>query len=167
MPSRDAMKLNRHYTDLLAAFAENRVRFLLVGAYALAYHGRPRATGDLDVWVEATPTNARRVFGALAAFGAPLERVEPEDFARLGSVFQIGIAPNRIDILTSLTALDFSSAWKNRRRAAYGSVPVFLLSASDLLQNKRALGRPRDLADAQELESHLRSRRRIRRSRRR
>jgi hypothetical protein len=161
------MKLNRHYSDLLSAFGANRVRFLLVGAYALAYHGRPRATGDLDVWVEATPSNARRVYAALAEFGAPLEKVAAEDFARPGTVFQIGIAPNRIDILTSLTALDFPGAWKNRRRVAYGSIPVSLLSAPDLLKNKRALGRARDLADAEELEAHLRQRRRGLRPKRR
>ncbi len=159
------VKVNRDYSDLLSAFVAHRVRFLIVGAYALAYHGRPRTTGDLDVWIDATPSNAGRVYNALADFGAPLEKIAANDFARPGTVFQIGVAPNRIDVLTSLTALEFSRAWRNRRRVAYGSVPVSLLSAPDLLENKRALGRPRDLADAQELENHLRSRRRLRRPR--
>jgi hypothetical protein len=154
------MNLNRDYSDLLSAFAAAKVRFLLVGAYALSYHGRPRATGDLDVWVEPSPANARRVWAALASFGAPLKSVRVEDFSTAHSVFQIGVAPNRIDVLTSLTGLRFSEAWKNRRRASYGSIPVFVISAQDLLKNKRALGRPRDLADAEELDALLRLSRR-------
>jgi hypothetical protein len=153
------MKLNRDYSDLLSAFAENRVRFLLVGAYALAYHGQPRATGDLDLWIEPSPSNARRVFSALARFGAPLDQVTVEDLAQPHLVFQIGVAPNRIDVLTSLTGLAFSRAWKRRRRVRYGSVPVFLLSAEDLLKNKRTLGRKRDLADVEEIEKLLALRR--------
>src|SRR5215510_5785228 len=99
--------MNPDFVDLLRAFNAADVRFLVVGAYALALHGRPRATGDLDVWIEATPENAPRVMGALAAFGAPLAQLSVDDFAREGIVYQLGVEPRRIDILTKLTGLSF------------------------------------------------------------
>jgi hypothetical protein len=157
------MELNRDFSDLLSAFNARRGRFLLVGAYALSYYGRPRTTGDLDLWIDSTPANARRVFDALADFGAPLQSVSPSDFAAPGTVFQIGVAPRRIDILTSVTGLTFETAWKGRRRAAYGANAIQLLSERDFVRNKRALGRTRDLADAEEIEAILK-RRRTRRS---
>jgi hypothetical protein len=98
----------------LRAFAAADVRFLVVGAYALAHHGRPRATGDLDVWVDATPANAKRVMRGLAAFGAPLADATERDFCSPGVVFQIGVPPGRIDILTQLTGITFDEAWPDR-----------------------------------------------------
>ena len=95
--------MNPDFVDLLQAFAAADVRFLIVGAYALAHHGRPRATGDLDIWIDATPLNAPRVMRGLAAFGAPTEDITALDFARPGIVFQIGVPPGRLDILTPLT----------------------------------------------------------------
>lgn len=150
------MELNRNFSDLLSAFNARRVRFLLVGGYALSFYGRPRTTGDLDLWVEPILRNAEKVYDALAEFGAPLAGIAPKDFATPGTVFQIGVAPGRIDLLTSLTGLQFAPAWKNRRRAHYGSVPISLLSERDFLRNKRALGRPRDLADADEVGALMR-----------
>jgi hypothetical protein len=147
------MKLNRDYSDLLSDFRKAKVRFLVVGAYALALHGRPRTTGDLDLWVDPARRNAARVFAALGRFGAPLEGLSAGDFEAPNVVFQIGVAPNRIDLLTSLTALRFADAWKNRRRLHYGSIPIAVLSAADLIRNKRALGRPRDLADVEEMKA--------------
>jgi len=146
------MQLNPDFSDLLSEFAEARVRFLVVGAYAMALHGRPRTTGDLDIWVDAEPANARRVFDALARYGAPMVDVSREDFEKPHLVFQIGVVPNRVDVLTSLTALRFGDAWKRRRRAYYGSLPVWILSEGDLIRNKRSLGRPRDLADVEEMK---------------
>jgi len=110
--------MNQDFVDLLRAFIGADVRFLVVGAYALAHHGRPRATGDLDVWVEATPDNAPRVLRGLAAFGAPLQDVSESDFARPGAVFQIGVDPGRIDILTELTGLQFADAWTTASTSA-------------------------------------------------
>jgi hypothetical protein len=95
--------MNPDFVDLLRAFTSADVRFLVVGAYALAYHGRPRATGDLDVWVESTSVNAGRIVRALAAFAAPMEEVEEHDFTQAGTVFQMGVAPVRIDILRGRT----------------------------------------------------------------
>jgi hypothetical protein len=106
--------MNPDFADLLLAFNAHEVRHLVVGAYALAAHGRPRATGALDVWVEPTHANAARVMRALAAFGAPLDQLEEVEFARPGIVFQMGLPPGRIDVLTGLTALTFEEAWVSR-----------------------------------------------------
>jgi hypothetical protein len=103
--------MNPDFVDLLRAFIAADVRFLIVGAYALALHGRPRATDDLDVWIDATPENAARVIRALTDFGAPLTDVTVEDFSRAGVTYQIGVALGRIDILTELTGLAFGEAW--------------------------------------------------------
>ena len=99
------------FVDLLRAFSAADVRFLVVGAYALAVHGRPRATGDLDVWVDATPGNAARVMRALAAFGAPMDAIAEDDLATPAITYQIGVAPRRIDVLTDLTGLTFDEVW--------------------------------------------------------
>ena len=115
--------MNQDFIDLLRAFADADVRFLVVDAYALALHGRPRATGDLDVWVETTPENAARVMRALAAFGAPLTDIAEADFAREGVTVQIGVPPGRIDILTDLTGITFGEAWADRLRTI--DVPVY------------------------------------------
>jgi hypothetical protein len=120
---------------------------MVVGAYAVSFHSRPRATGDLDLWVEATPENADRVFRALAAFGAPLLDLTPADLATPDVVFQIGVAPRRIDILTSLTGVSFAEAWPGRATGSIGDVECPFIGRAALIRNKRALGRPRDLAD--------------------
>jgi len=153
------MQQNPHFFDLLSEFNAARVRYLVVGAHVLSYYGRPRTTGDLDLWVEPTRRNAERVFRALASFGAPLEGISPGDFWTPGTVFQIGVAPSRIDILTSLTQVVFATAWKNRRQDRYGGLPISLLSERDFIRNKRAVGRTRDLADAEEVEQLLAHRR--------
>jgi hypothetical protein len=139
--------MNQDFVDLLRAFNAANVRFLVVGAYALALYGRPRATGDLDVWIDATPENATRVMQALAAFGAPLTDVTVEDFSREGVVFQIGVPPGRIDILTQLTGLAFDEAWPGRLRRPFGDVDVDFIGREAFLRNKRATGRPKDLGD--------------------
>ena len=123
----------------------------MVGAYALAAHGRPRATGDLDVWVEPSPGNAPRVMRALAAFGAPLEQVAEPDFATPGIVFQMGLPPGRIDLLTQLTALTFEEAWATRMTGALGEVPAAFIGRDAFIRNKRATGRARDLGDVEAL----------------
>ena len=139
--------MNPDFVDLLRAFIAAEVRFLIVGAYALALHGRPRATGDLDVWIEASPQNAARVMKALAAFGAPLTDVSVDDFSREGVTYQIGVAPGRIDILTQLTALSFAEAWPERMRRPFGDVDVDFIGRAAFIRNKRATGRPKDIGD--------------------
>ena len=144
--------MNPDFLDLLRAFSAADVRFLIVGAYALAVHGRPRATGDLDVWVDATPQNAARVIRALTAFGAPVNDVSEEYFAQPGAVFQIGVAPGRIDILTELTGVTFADAWPDRIRRPFGEIEADFIDRAAFLRNKRATGRLKDLADVEGME---------------
>jgi hypothetical protein len=144
--------LARDFADLLRAFIDHEVRFLIVGAYALAVHGRPRGTGDLDLWVEATPENAARCMRALRAFGAPLADLREADLATPGVVFQIRVAPLRIDILTSVSGVLFVDAWRERSVARFEDVEVPVIGRAHLITNKRATGRTRDLADVEDLE---------------
>lgn len=143
--------MHQDFLDLLRAFVDRDVRYLIVGAYALGVHGRPRATGDLDVWVEPTPENAANIIGALEAFGAPLGQVTADDFSRPGIVFQMGLPPVRIDVLTRLSGLTFSEAWPSRTQADFGSLTVDVIGREALIKNKRATGRARDLGDIEAL----------------
>jgi hypothetical protein len=143
--------MNPDFVDLLRAFGAADVRFLVVGAYALAHHGRPRATGDLDVWVDPTPANAARVMQALADFGAPLTGVAEADFATPGVVFQIGVPPGRIDVITELTGLAFADAWGGRERGHFGELQVDFIGRDAFIRNKRATGRAKDLGDIEGL----------------
>ena len=143
--------MNQDFLDLLRAFADSNVRFLMVGAYALAVHGRPRATGDLDVWVEPTDDNAARVMRALAQFGAPIEKVSAADFSRPGIVFQMGLPPVRIDVLTELSGLTFQEAWPGRVQASFGPLTVDVIGREDFIRNKRATGRTKDAGDIESL----------------
>jgi hypothetical protein len=145
--------LNRDFNDLFCAFNDFEVRYLVVGAYAVTFHSRPRYTKDLDVWVDPEPENAQRVWKALARFGAPIADVSPGDLSSPGMVYQIGVEPNRIDVLTSIAGVDFPSAWEHRCSAAYGSTPIHVLSRSHLITNKRSVGRPQDLLDIEALEA--------------
>ena len=144
--------MNRDFAEMLAALSAEGAEFLIVGAHALAAHGRPRATGDLDLWIRATPDNALRVWKALSAFGAPLDDLRLEDLSTEEVVFQIGVVPARIDILTSLTGLDFDQAWQRRQALEVNGLTVAVLSREDLIRNKTALNRPRDRADIEDLE---------------
>jgi len=146
--------VNTDYHDILAELIAQNVRFLVVGAHALAVHGYPRATADIDLWIERTPENAARVWRALAEFGAPLAdlRVRQEDLTRADVVVQLGLAPNRIDLLTGLSGLEFEHAWKNRIEEELEGVRVPILARSDLVKNKLASGRDKDRVDVQGLE---------------
>jgi hypothetical protein len=143
--------MNPDFVDLLRAFLAADVRFLVVGAYALAVHGRPRATGDLDVWVDATPANAVRVMRALAAFGAPMDAITESDLATPGITYQIGVVPRRIDVLTDLTGLAFDDAWSARVTHPFGDIEVDFIGRDHFVRNKRATGRAKDLADIEGL----------------
>jgi predicted nucleotidyltransferase len=154
-------RLATDFRDLLRVFVAHDVRFLVVGAYALAVLGRPRATGDLDVWIDATPENADRVIEALREFGAPLHDLRVTDLALPGVVFQIGLPPLRIDVLTAIDGVEFTDAWPRRIRADFDGVRVPVIGRRDFLANKRATGRSRDRADAERL-APMRPRRRRR-----
>lgn len=145
------MYLNQDFSDLLFALNNAGADYLVVGAYALAAHGHVRATKDLDVWVRPDPTNAQRVYEALHAFGAPLAGLSVGDLATPGIVFQIGVAPIRIDILTEIDGVTFDEAWPARVLSRYGDQPINVLSREHLIQNKLASGRRQDLADVESL----------------
>jgi hypothetical protein len=149
------MATNPDFRDLFAALSDARADFIVVGAHAVMIYTEPRYTKDLDVWVRPTPENAVRVFQALGVFGAPLGDLRVEDMATEGVVFQIGIAPNRIDLLTAIDGVSFEEAWQRRRQSQYAGIPISLLSRDDLIRNKRATGRPQDLIDLAKLEASL------------
>jgi hypothetical protein len=121
--------LNRDFREMLSAFTGEGVEFLIVGAYAMAAHGLPRATGDLDFWVRPSKANAGRLMRALIRFGAPMDEVTVDDFVIRDLVFQIGVQPNRVDILTSIDGVEFDEAWANRITAQVGGVEVPVLGA--------------------------------------
>ena len=147
--------MNEDFRDILRALLEAQAQFLIVGAYAVAAHGSPRATGDLDIWVASDPHNAERVWRALVAFGAPVQSmgVRVEDLAAEGMVVQLGLAPRRVDLLTSLTGIAFPEAWDGRVEREVDGLRVPFVGLAALLKNKRAVGRPQDLADIHALEA--------------
>ena len=144
--------LNEDYRDMLQSLVDERVRFLLVGAYALAAHGYPRATMDIDIWVMPAPDNAAAVLRALRRFGAPLHELTKADLEKEGTVFQIGVAPRRIDIITTASGLNFDEAFSHATTVGIEGIAVRIPSVADLIRNKRASGRTKDLADAEALE---------------
>ena len=138
---------------MLSALNAASVEYLVVGAYAMAAHGCPRATGDIDFWIRSTRENALRVWEALSAFGAPTSQVKVDDFCTPDVVYQVGIAPQRIDILTSISGVEFDAAWDNRMTSDLDGLSAFVIGRRELLQNKLASGRPKDLLDADILKS--------------
>ena len=148
--------LNPDFRDMLAEFNGAAVEYMVVGGYAVAYHGYPRATGDMDFWVRRSPANAERVLRALGAFGAPRDLVTREDLLDPEVVAQIGVEPNRIDILTAIDGVAFDDAYPHRVIIRIGDVDIPFVGVRHLLMNKRATGRPEDLTDVSRLEAALR-----------
>jgi predicted nucleotidyltransferase len=143
--------LNKDYKEMLQSLKDNEVEFLIVGAYAMAAHGYPRATGDIDLWVMASRENAKRVYNALKEFGAPLAEIDDTTFAQKNVVFQIGVVPRRIDIITSISGVEFEPAYRNRTEATLDGPVLPFISKEDLIVNKKATGRKKDLADIEAL----------------
>jgi hypothetical protein len=142
------------WLDFLRALLEARARFLVVGAHAMAVHGVPRGTQDLDVWIDPRPANAERVWQALAAFGAPMARlgIARADLVEPSTVIQLGLPPNRIDVLTTLSGLStFDTAWAERVEHVVGDFAVPFLGRAALIANKLAAGRRKDLSDLEAL----------------
>ena len=144
--------LNSDYKDMLQVLLDNGVKFLLVGAYAMGVHGYPRATGDIDIWVEPSAENSERVYRSMAAFGAPLHEIDEATFATPGIVFQIGVAPRRIDIITAISGVEFDDAYQQRQIVEIEDLSIPLLSLGDLIRHKRATGRDKDRLDADQLD---------------
>lgn len=145
--------LNEDYKDMLRALSAEKVKYLLVGAYAMAAHGYPRSTLDIDFWIMQSPENAAAVLRALQRFGAPLRDLTTEDLQRDGTVFQIGVAPRRIDIITQASGLTFAEVYDRSQAIVIDGTEVRIPSIDDLIRNKRATGRTKDLADAEALEA--------------
>jgi hypothetical protein len=141
--------MNQDFLDFLAALDGAGAHYLVVGAHALAVHSEPRATGDLDIFVDPHSDNAKRVWQALVSFGAPVSAVglTVEDLSKPDLVYQIGLPPRRIDVLTAISGVDFEAAWFTRVTVKVGDREVAFLGRDALVHNKRASGRPKDLAD--------------------
>jgi len=145
--------LNNDYKEMLQCLNAERVDYLLIGAYAMAAHGFPRATMDIDIWVKPSTANASAVWKALERFGAPLQGVIVDDFAKDDVIFQIGVAPRRIDIITGVSALNFDETIKRAIEVEIEGLKVLIPSVADLIINKKATGRTKDLADVETLQS--------------
>jgi len=146
--------VNPDFKELLLAFNAQNVEYLIVGAHALAAHGHVRATKDLDLWIRPDKTNAQRVLHALSAFGAPTDDLTVEDLTKKETIFQIGLPPLRIDILTDIDGVEFANAWPARLQTVFGGVPAFVISRQHLIANKKTTARLQDLADVQQLEAN-------------
>jgi hypothetical protein len=149
------MESNRDFNDLLRAFIDGNVEFLVVGAHALAVHDWPRATKHLDVWIDPTHENAQRTWDTLGIFGAPLDRLTVADLMGDDTVFHIGVAPIRFDIRTSISGVRFSEAWPNRAIVERDGMRVPHIGVHDYLRNKDAAGRDQDRVDAAAVRRRL------------
>jgi hypothetical protein len=141
------MPVNPDFRDLFSAFNAEGVRYLLVGGYAVAFHAEPRFTKDLDLWIDASAANSLKVYAALRAFGAPLGGTTAAELAVPEQVLQIGVPPNRVDLVTSIDGVAFAAAWANRVETDYGNQRIWVIGRADLIANKRASGRPQDALD--------------------
>ena len=146
--------LNSDYKDMLQTLLDNKVNFLIVGAYALAAYGYPRATGDFDIWVEASEENSEKVFTSLKSFGAPTSQLTEKSFTQNGIIFQIGVAPCRIDLITHIDGVDFVDAYKSKETIEIESIRLPFISKENLIKNKKSTGRPKDLIDVKVLEDN-------------
>lgn len=142
---------SQDFKELLSVFNEHRVKYLIVGGYAVAIHAQPRATKDLDLFIQPDAENAKAVFAALAAFGAPLSDLKPEDLIDPSSFFRMGTAPHMVEILSHISGVDFDQAWERRIEEVIdepAGLKAFVISAPDFITNKLAAARPQDIADA-------------------
>jgi hypothetical protein len=147
------MNGNHDYRDLLQCLNEAGARYLIVGAYAVIYHTEPRYTKDMDIWTDPSPENAAKVWNALVRFGAPLADLTPADLSNPDVVFQIGIEPNRVDILLDVEGLNFQEAWEKRATGTYEDQKIFVLDYESVLHAKKTSGREQDLLDVRRLEA--------------
>jgi len=145
------MEIQSDFKELLELFNAEGVEYLIVGAYALVFHGAPRSTGDMDLWVRPDPQNARRVLAALHRFGFGSLNLKADDFTDVNGVIQLGFPPVRIDIIMSITEVSWEEAFADRQVGEYGGVPTFFIGREALIRNKQAIGRLKDLADVEAL----------------
>jgi hypothetical protein len=148
------VELRPDFKGFLRLLNQHKVRFLVVGGYAVMKYTEPFYTKDIDVWIDATPLNAKRTYRALADFGAPLADLKIEDLARPHIVFQFGMAPLRVDVMTTIDAVDFGEAWKRRVRTHLGDIPISILSLEHLKRNQQASDRDSDRIHLARLEKY-------------
>jgi hypothetical protein len=146
--------LDQDFNEFVRLFLDNDVRFLIVGGYAMAAHGLPRYTGDLDTWVWINEQNAERILNALVAFGFGSLDISVEDFQKPNTVLQLGFPPHRIDVLTGIDGVSFDDAWQRRVIVDVEDIQLPFISREDLIANKRAAARPQDLADVVRFEAN-------------
>ena len=147
--------LNEDYKEMLQNLLDQKVEFLVVGAYALAAHGFPRATGDIDIWIKPDEKNSKKVYKALARFGAPINEIQEDEFSQPGLIFQIGVVPRRIDIITKIDAVEFDEADSDKIFVDIDDLKIPVLSIDKLIKNKMATGREKDLLDAKLLKKRI------------
>jgi hypothetical protein len=145
------MEVQKDFRELLELFNKRKVEYVIVGGYALAFHGAPRYTGDLDIFIRPDSINAQRIMRALEDFGFSAVGLTAADFEKADNVIQLGVPPVRVDIVTSLTGISWESAFENRIHGSYGDVPVDYIGRDQFILNKRSLGRKKDLADIEAL----------------
>jgi hypothetical protein len=143
--------VNQDFRELLSILNDEKVKYLIVGGYAVIRHAEPRYTKDLDIWVSPDRENAERVFRALKKFGAPLTDLSPQDFTEKGFFYTMGMAPSRVDILFDLKGLEFEKCYERRIESDLGGLVVNIIAADDLIVNKESVGRYQDLADVEKL----------------
>jgi hypothetical protein len=145
------MEVQPDFRDLLASFNAHRVEYVVVGGYALAFHGAPRFTGDLDILIKSSPENARRIMKALDEFGFTSAGLSSQDFEAADRVVQLGVPPVRIDIMTSISGVSWEEVSEGRSTGGYGDIAVPFIGRVQFVRNKKATGRKRDLADLEAL----------------
>lgn len=145
-------KIQKDYEELLGCFNKHRVKYCLVGAFAVAFHAIPRYTKDMDLFVEASPKSAKKIIAALRDFGFSLRGLSEEDFSQPGKTVQLGYEPVRVDLVTSIDGCDFDTVWKHRKAGSYGNQKVFFIGLEDLIKNKRASKRGQDQVDLETLK---------------
>ena len=146
------MFVNSDFSDLLNLFNDKKVKYLIIGGYAVVQYAEPRYTKDLDIWISTDTTNASSVYEALKEFGAPLAELTEKDFAEDGYFYQMGVPPVRVDILMGIPGVKFEEAWKKRVKIEFDGLSLSFISKEDLIIAKRASGRPQNLIDADALE---------------
>ncbi|MCD6079819.1 MAG: nucleotidyltransferase [Candidatus Omnitrophica bacterium] len=145
------MRVSSDYRDLFKILNRYRVKYLVVGAYAVAYYTEPRFTKDLDIWVKPDMKNAQKVYQALKKFGAPLKNISVQDFTNKKLIYQIGVAPVRVDIIMGIPGISFDRAWLNREKSKYAGISINIIGKKELIKSKRRFKREQDILDLKKL----------------
>lgn len=146
------MRVEKDFKEFIALLNKNSVRYLIIGGFAYSFYAEPRFTKDIDILIESSKENAEKILTVIKNFGFPDVGLTYKDFLEPSQIIQLGIAPLRIDIVSSIKGMDFKTAWKNRVIGLFGDIDAYFISKKDLIKSKRALGRKQDLADIEKLE---------------